>query len=228
MNEKEMQRIIVGVGGFSSNSGKTTLMCELLRAFGGWEAIKLTRGHYRSCGKDPHACCVSHLLSDEPSLRTGRAETYARGKDTGRYWDAGASNVHWVIATDKQVERGIKDALGRVRAAGVFVESNSFLKYTDADFVIIAARTDGEKIKPTARRALERASAIYLFDEGDGDESGASARARFEAWLRESGQDGLIGDVPVYTRRDLASLVARVREAVGARRSSLEGTGVSG
>jgi hypothetical protein len=48
-------------------------VCELLRALPGWEAIKQTRGHYRSCGKDPHACCVGHLLGDEPVLRSARA-----------------------------------------------------------------------------------------------------------------------------------------------------------
>lgn len=223
MNERERERsnaIVVGVGGFSSNAGKTTLMCELLRAFPGWEAVKLTRGHYRSCGKDAHACCVSHLLRDEPSLRTGRDETYAPGKDTGRYWDAGASNVHWVIATDAQVEEGIGRALRRVRAAGVFVESNSFLKYRDADFFIMAARARGdEKIKPTARRALASASALYLFDEAEAEGVGAVAptRARFAAWLERSGQAGLIGDLPVYTRENLPSLVERVREAVRAR-----------
>ena len=74
---------VVGVGGFTSNVGKTTLMCELLKAFPGWEAIKTTRGHYRSCGKDSEACCVSHLLSAEPLIRSGRSETYAVGKDTG-------------------------------------------------------------------------------------------------------------------------------------------------
>src|SRR5215210_7359368 len=111
-----MPRTLVAVGGFSSEVGKTTLVCELLRALPGWEAIKMTRGHYRSCGKDPHACCVSPLLGDEPTVRSGRAETYAPGKDTGLYWDAGASNVHWVIATDSQVELGIKLALGRVEA----------------------------------------------------------------------------------------------------------------
>ena len=47
-------------------------MCELFKAFPGWEAIKTTRGHYRSCGKDPQACCVSHLLSEEPLVRSGR------------------------------------------------------------------------------------------------------------------------------------------------------------
>ena len=67
------------------------------QSFPGWEAIKTTRGHYRSCGKDPHACCVSHLLTEEPLVRSGRAETYEPGKDTGRYWDAGATNVHWLI-----------------------------------------------------------------------------------------------------------------------------------
>lgn len=85
-----MTRTIVAVGGFSSEVGKTTLLCEFLRAFPGWEAIKMTRGHYRSCGKSPHACCVSHLLGDEPVIRSGRAQTYTPGKGTGRYWDAGA------------------------------------------------------------------------------------------------------------------------------------------
>ena len=112
--------IVVGVGGFTSEVGKTTLLCELLRAFPGWEAIKTTRGHYRSCGKDPHACCVSDLLEEKPVIRSGRELTYAAGKDTGRYWDSGAANVHWLIATDSQVETGIKKALGYVAGAGSF------------------------------------------------------------------------------------------------------------
>jgi hypothetical protein len=97
----------VAIAGISSEIGKTTLLCDLLREFPGWEAIKMTRGHYRSCGKDPHACCVSHLLGDEPLVRSGFQQTYASDKDTGRYWDAGAANVHWVIVTDDQVERGV-------------------------------------------------------------------------------------------------------------------------
>src|ERR687886_2038348 len=138
-----MSPTVVAIGGFSSEVGKTSLLCELLRAFPGWEAIKMTRGHYRSCGKDPHACCVSHLLGDEPLIRSGRDETYAPGKDTGRYWDAGASNVHWVIVTDNQVEQGIKSALDRVEAEGVFIEGNSFLKFVDVDFTVMVARAEG-------------------------------------------------------------------------------------
>lgn len=205
-----MSLTTIAIGGFTSNSGKTTLLCELLGAFPGWEAIKMTRGHYRSCGKDAHACCVSHLLSDEPVLRSGRAETYTQGKDTGRYWEAGASNVHWVIATDTQVEEGIKRALRRVASGGVFIEGNSFTQFMEVDLMLMAARASGGKIKPTARRALEKTSAIYLFDE----EGGANgARERFNAWRAHAPDERLLSGIPVYTQEDLPKLIERVRAA---------------
>ena len=206
---KVMAQTTVAISGFSSDAGKTTLLCELLRAFPGWEAIKITRGHYRSCGKDPHACCVSHLLGEEPLIRTGRAETYEPGKDTGRYWDAGASNVHWLIVTDKQVERGIRLALERVRAGGVFIEGTSFLRYLDVEFALMAARFDGSKIKPSARRALSKTSAIYLFGNGQGET--ASAREQFNAWRQTSADAPLLNNLPVYTAQDLPQIVTRIR-----------------
>ena len=201
-----MRPNIIAVGGFTSDSGKTTLMCELLRALPGWEAIKMTRGHYRSCGKDPRACCVSHLLGEEPSVRSGRAETYSPGKDTGRFWDAGASNVHWAIVTDRQVEAGFRAALARVESCGVLVEGNSFLRFVEADFTVMVARADGLKIKPSARRALPKADALYLSDEGIDE----SSLRRFEEWKRESGLAELLAALPVYTRESLPQLVARV------------------
>lgn len=199
----------VGVGGFSSNAGKTTLMCELLRALPGWEAIKITRGHYRSCGKDPHTCCVSHLLSEQPVIRSGHAETYAAGKDTGRYWDAGAANVHWVIVTDRQVERGIKSALERVESEGVLIEGTSFVQFVEVDLMLMAARAGVEKIKLSARRALRKTSALYLFDEGDDAEA---THAQFTSWRVGAVDENVPGDLPIYTREDLPRLIERLRE----------------
>ncbi|MDQ3804995.1 MAG: hypothetical protein M3416_14340 [Acidobacteriota bacterium] len=201
-------RMTVAVGGFSSEVGKTTLLCEFLRAFPGWEAIKMTRGHYRSCGKDPHACCVSHLLSDEPVIRSGRAQTYAPGKDTGRYWEAGASNVHWVIVTDNQVEHGIRLALERVAAPGVLIEGNSFLEFVDVDFAVMVARASGGKIKASARRALRKSSALYLFDGGDG---ATTAREKFGSWRDEPFYRDLVGGLPVYTSTTLPQLIVRLQ-----------------
>ena len=154
---------MVGVGGFSSDTGKTTLMCELLRSFPGWEAIKTTRGHYRSCGKEPHACCVSHLLREEPLIYSGYEQTYTAGKDTGRYWQAGAGNVHWLIATESQVESGIRQALQRVRANGVFVEGNSFSEYVPVDAMVLTLRESRSQIKRSARQTLLRANALYVW-----------------------------------------------------------------
>lgn len=193
--------IIVAVGGFTSEVGKTTLLCELLRAFPGWEAIKTTRGHYRSCGKDPNACCVSHLLKDEPVIRSGRELTYTPGKDTGRYWEAGAANVHWVIATDFQVADGIKEAIDRVKGTGVFVEGNSFTEYIDPDFFIMVTRPDDLRIKTTARKALSRVSAFYLSGGGEAED-----RARLDAFLPKANAE-LNMNLPVFTRRDLIQLI---------------------
>ncbi len=157
--------LVIGIGGYTSDVGKTTLMCDLLAAFPGWEAIKTTRGHYRSCGKDPHACCVSHLLAAEPVVRSGREATYEPGKDTGRYWDAGASNVHWLVATDNQVESGIREALSRVKAEGVFVEGNSFASFVDVDFFVMVRRAGDPRIKKTAKQVLAKADAVYVVGE---------------------------------------------------------------
>lgn len=197
---------IIGIGGFESNVGKTTLMCDLLKAFPGWEAIKTTRGHYRSCGKDSQACCVSHLLRDEPIVRSGREETYAVGKDTGRYWEAGAANVHWVIATEDQVAEGIKAALKRVVSGGVFVEGNSFSEFVDVGLMAIVTNADQKKIKKSAKRALSKATLVYLTSE-----KGPETREQLVKALGSIGGAFSRG-LPIYGPQDFDQLVAEVRE----------------
>ena len=200
---------IIAVGGFSSNVGKTTLMCDLLRAFPGWEAIKTTRGHYRSCGKDPHACCVSHLLSDEPVLRSGREETYAPGKDTGRYWEAGASNVHWLVAAENQIEAGIKLALERVRAGGVFVEGNSFTEFVDVDALIMTLSKSDRRIKRSAKRALEKTSALYVWQDGESTELKTGVLAEGSELNTEI--IARCAALPRYTKDSFSDLVSSLR-----------------
>ncbi len=216
-----MDSRIVVVSGPSSNVGKTTLLCDLLRELTRhepWEAIKLTRGHYRSCGRDPHACCVSDLLGEEPTIRSGREETYAFGKDTGRYWDAGASNVHWVIATDGQVEQGIQHALSRVKSAGVLIEGTSLLKFIQPDFAVMVASGEQKPVKPSARRALMegKIDAVYVSPIVS---NGASLTPAFAE---------LAGALPVYHSGMQQRLVEQIRnmltrpDALRSRASDLQ------
>ena len=197
----------IAVSGTSSESGKTTLMCQLLKGLRHWEAIKMTRGHYRSCGKDPHACCVSHLLGNEPLIRSGFLKTYVEGKDTGRYWEAGASNVHWVVVTDDQVERGLQLALDRVRAPGVLIEGNTFLKYFDVDFSVLVLPTIGVlQIKGSTRWAFAKASALYTL--------GADAAESFSSLVqlkKKYSRDLSIQDLTVYEPSNFSKLLGRIR-----------------
>ncbi len=213
--------LIVAIGGFSSEVGKTTLLCDLLPVFQGWEAIKVTRGHYRSCGKDPQSCCVSGLLSDKPLIRSGYVQTFSAGKDTGRFWEAGAANVHWLIATDSQIEEGIKQALDKVTGPGVFVEGNSFTEFVAIDFMIMVAPAAGGKIKASARKALTKSSSFFLSNLAKGalptdprletDDDCKATKLSFAAWcekglLREKGRD-----LPIYVQQDLPRLVSEIR-----------------
>ncbi|MCM3869932.1 MAG: hypothetical protein ND895_04465 [Pyrinomonadaceae bacterium] len=197
----------VAIAGVSSEVGKTTLLCQLLREFPGWEAIKMTRGHYRSCGKDPHACCVSHLLGDQPLIRSGFQQTYASDKDTGRYWDAGAANVHWVIVTDDQVERGIQLALERIKAPGVLIEGNSFLRFVDVDFAVLVASELSAKVKNSTRWAFQKASALYVFNRSDLTNRPSETITRLN--YRFTSPD-LKRNVPAYGTIDFPKLVAQV------------------
>jgi molybdopterin-guanine dinucleotide biosynthesis protein len=201
---------IVAISGFSSNVGKTTLMCEVLEQLPGWEAIKLTRGHYRSCGRDPAGCCVSDMLRDEPVIRSGREANYQAGKDTGRFWDAGASNVHWVIVKDDQVAQGITEALARVENDGVIVEGNSLLEYVKADLTIMCARSEGGKIKPSARRVLSKIDFLYLSTL---EATAVNAKRQFEQFCAGLTLPVDFAGLPIITHDDIRVLLSRIYRA---------------
>ena len=195
-----MRATRIAISGFSSGVGKTTLLCDLLSRFPGWEAIKISRGHYRSCGKNPEACCISPLLGEEPRVLSGRLSTFSAQKDTGRYWTAGAGNVHWVICTNDQVERGVKVALDQVKADGVFVEGTSFLKYFPVDYSLMVVSPSTSEIKSSAARIIEKVDALYIADSVSDRLSLSEIRSR----LRKRGVD--VGDISVFCEADLAQL----------------------
>jgi hypothetical protein len=201
-----MRATRIAISGFSSGVGKTTLMCDLLCRFPGWEAIKISRGHYRSCGKNPEACCISPLLGEEPRVLTGRFTTFSPQKDTGRYWTAGAGNVHWVICTNDQVERGVNQALDQVKAEGVFIEGTSFLKYFPVDYSLMVISPTAGEIKSSAVGVLEKIDAFFVADSLPGDVGLDEIRFR----LRKRGVE--IGEIPVFHKTDVAQLSDHVTE----------------
>ena len=200
-----MRATVVSISGFSSEVGKTHILCQLLRLNPGWEAIKVTRGHYRSCGKNPEACCVSPLLGEKPLVLSDPERTRVPGKDTGRYWAAGASLVHWVIGVDEQIEEGIKNAIERVEGAGVFVEGGSFLKHVDADYSIMVASPEIKDIKSSAVSVMSKMNALIV-NRAEPDRTAAELiRNRLLA------RGAAFGEVPIYFEQDLSVVAAEIR-----------------
>jgi hypothetical protein len=206
-----MSKTLVAISGFASNVGKTKLVCDLLERHPGWEAIKVSRGHRRSCGKSPQACCISPMLGEAPRVLSGRAETFVPGKDTGRYWNSGASNVHWVVCTSEQVEEGIKIALDRVNAAGVFVEGTSILKYLPVDYAIMVSDAAAGDIKSSAVGVMGKVDAVFI----SGLEPTPTFQDEFRNRLLKRGVK--LREVSFYWEQDLHLLVEEI-SGVHARR----------
>ncbi|MDQ3013481.1 MAG: hypothetical protein M3X11_22610, partial [Acidobacteriota bacterium] len=125
------------------------------------------------------------------------------------YWDAGAANVHWVIATDRQVEAGVNEALSRVKAPNVLIEGTSLLQFIKTNFAILVSRPDLPKPKTSARRALieQKINAIYFSSQNN---QAAESGGDFAALSQSSptmDQDWLTS-LPVFLPDDLPGLAA--------------------
>ena len=192
---------IVTVSGTCSEVGKTGLVCELLARLPGWAAVKVTRGHYRSCGRDPETCCVSGLLGEEPRVFSDRADTDVESKDTARYWAAGAADVRWVVVARGQEAQGIATALAELdEHPGVIVEGNTVVESIDPDLALMVARPDQKEIKVSARRIVGRVDALYVpAGNGDGRDAGGLLGAA-EPWER-----------PVWGPADLDAIASGLR-----------------
>jgi hypothetical protein len=158
---------------------------------------------------------VSDLLRDEPVIRSGREANYQTGKDTARFWDVGAVNVHWVIVKEDQVEQGISQALDRVEAEGVIIEGNSFLEYIEADVAVMCARAEGGKVKPSARRALDKIDLLYL-SSLNADE--LTARKQFANFLAGLPLALNLQGLPIFTHADIRRLVSQIPQGLDSRR----------
>jgi len=133
---------IVGVGGGHSGAGKTEAGCAILYALSGWGAIKCTRTHI-----------YTSVVTDEHILRE-------KGKDTARYYDAGAAEVMWVQATQNNMAETVELARDRLEhLPGIVVEGNSAIEVLNPDIVIFIF-DETLRLKPGAERVLARANAV--------------------------------------------------------------------
>ena len=106
-----------------------------------------------------------------------------------------------MIATDAQVEKGIQQALARVKSPGVFVEGNSFSQFVETDYFVMVRQAGSNQIKRSARQAISKTTAIYL-SEVNGEEYKAGI-----AWSPDEPPK----TIPLFTPRELPELIKNLR-----------------
>src|SRR5262249_55620335 len=119
----------------------------------------------------------------------------------GRYWEAGASQVHWLVCTNEQLKEGIDIALSRVQSAGVFIEGTSFLQHISPDFTIMVVNPERNEIKGSAVRMIDKMKAIYV----SGSHTGSAMAGVIQERLQKRNRQ--MPDVPIYDESDLPRLI---------------------
>ncbi|MCG2722661.1 MAG: hypothetical protein L6290_11725 [Thermodesulfovibrionales bacterium] len=139
-----MRPVIIGVGGAYSGVGKTTVVCEILRRFENWGAIKYTKTPFYSSVTDDIAVLVEE------------------GKDTKRFLDAGAVKVVWVQSPYSELPVTLPLATGMLsQVRGILVEGNSAVEVLQPDIVIFIAG-DRKQFKESSGNILRMAHIVVF------------------------------------------------------------------
>jgi hypothetical protein len=153
----------VSICGAASNAGKTWLCEAILRGLRGENrpslALKVTRTHLGDCPRGIETCGTCDSLVGDFELVTDRALLNVPRKDTGRYFEAGADRVLWLLVKPAAVRAAVLATLAEVPAGVVLVaEGNSFRDYASAD-VTLMALSGGGGMKASADHVIDRVDA---------------------------------------------------------------------
>jgi molybdopterin-guanine dinucleotide biosynthesis protein len=152
--------LTVSVCGAASNAGKTWLCESILRGLRDEGrktlALKVTRTHLGDCPRGIETCGTCESLAGDFEIVRERALLDVPGKDTGRYFAAGADRVLWLLVKPSAVRAGMLAALAEVPEGSVLVaEGNSFRDYASAEVTLLALSRSGE-LKASALHVIDR------------------------------------------------------------------------
>lgn len=153
--------MIICVTGATSNVGKTTLIERLLEVLPGkWGVCKVTmcspvRKHRCPHGKDD-TCGICNEDLSSFIAETNSSVLKQQGKDTWRYYEAGAERVVWVRSRQEALRDGIDAALKELSGlTGILFEGNHALQAIDPDIAVMAVGNP-VKYKASAKPILHK------------------------------------------------------------------------
>jgi len=162
-------RLIV-VGGHTRSIGKTQLVCDLVAALpeANFIAGKITQYGHGVCAQNGEHCGCA---PDEHASAFSWEESAISGTDSARFLAAGARRAFWLRTKQGFLAEGLpvlRESLNSVATdaaegpLNVIVESNSLLQFLKPSLYLTVLDPRIEDFKPSAQKALDRASAFVL------------------------------------------------------------------
>jgi molybdopterin-guanine dinucleotide biosynthesis protein len=146
---------IIGIAGANSSCGKTSLACALIS--------HLAAGHpFAPVGVKPRIGAIkftkektsSSLIEDDTILRES-------GKDSARFYEAGACKVLWARSPSESQDEILTLAIDRLSDCGcIIIEGNSAIEFAKPDIVIFITVSPGHETKPSGTRLSGQADII--------------------------------------------------------------------
>lgn len=187
-------RVILAIGSHSRKIGKTSILCAIIRGMPElrWSAVKISSNRTGASGGFE---CFEETAS-------------SRDRDTGRYLDAGASDAHWLRATDERMESAaayVQALAGNDRH--LIVESNRIVEHVRPDIYALALDFQIRDFKDSTRRLFARADAYLLVQS-------PATQPQWEDIPVERIRTGLVYEVapPDYRPR---GFISELREGLG-------------
>lgn len=153
---------LIVVGGQSRNLGKTSVVVGLITALRErrWTAVKITQFGHGFCSARGEPC---HCSSDLHTTAISEERDAAGRGDTCRFLRAGAQRSLWVRVKQGHLCEAMPVLRQRLAdASNVVIESNSVLEFLEPDLYLTVLDARTEDFKASARRFLDRASAVVL------------------------------------------------------------------
>ena len=153
---------IVVIGGHSRNVGKTSVVAGLIARLPEfhWTAFKVTQYGHGFCTADGKPC---QCQTADSCVSVSAERERSSGTDSSRFLAAGAARSLWVrtrIGMLADAMPRIREEIGRSENA--ILESNSILEFLRPDLYLTILDTAVADFKDTARRFLDKASAVLL------------------------------------------------------------------
>lgn len=165
MNERPEYPHMIIVGGTGRNSGKTSLICQLIEKYS--DNQEITGLKVSSIYPGEEALHGAHTNPLNPGIHIYKETDPGSAKDTSRMLRAGAREVWFLTVTDEKFKEAIAVLSGLIdKERPVICESSSLARFIKPGLLIMMKREDHAPIKQRAEELMHDADLQLDFDEG--------------------------------------------------------------